>query len=494
MKKISIFCLILFFSANTFAEDCTPKIFDLIDIYTIAIDNDPTLQAAKETQLAAIEALPQASAQFLPVILAQTTHTVNDYQGDSFFTLGIRGGTVGSYRNNVYALNLTQPILHFEHWEKYVQACDLVKQANATFASAEQDLMIRTATAYFAVLQAIENLMFATAQVNALQKFYEQTNERFKVGLIAITDVQIAKARHDSAVATEISAKTAIQNQYEKLDEIVGYRIPYLAPLKIDIKLPTPEPRDIETWVCTAINQNFDLLAARYKTWAAHADIKLNQFNHLPTLDLVGSLVRTTPSNQIQFKNTLGTLGFQMNLPLFSGGAVFSKTRQAKHQFLKTDRETETLFRTTESNTRQFYRNVLNQIAQVEALKQAVVSNQSALEATQASFNVGTRTIVDVLNAQTDLIQAQQNLAVARYTYVTQSLQLKRVAGLLSPEDLANINCWLNTPPDKLRCCPERSCPPDYVKALKEFNAKTNCYSSGCPTRAIPPASCPPSR
>lgn len=422
-----------------------PKM-DLMVILDLAICNDPTVLAAKQAQLAALEALPQAAAQFLPVLDAQSYHTSNYNNGAGFIAnnpITVFVGKVGGYNSNFYTLSLKQPVFHFEHWEKYIQASDQVKQANATYASAQQDLMLRSAAAYFAVLQAIDTYDHAVAQVTALQKFYDQTNERFKVGLIAITDVQIAKARHDSAVAQKIVAETGIATQIEKLKEIIGCCADNLATLKTDVVLTPPDPADIDCWVDVALNQNLDLKAALFKAMVTRSDIKLSQFNHLPTVDILGSVVRTNPTNQVQFKNTTSSIGFQVNFPLFRGGGVMSKTSQAIHTFLQTDKQAEIVFRTVQSNARQFYLNVLTAISQVKALNQAVVSNQSALDATEASFNVGARTIVDVLNAQTDLIQAKQNLSVAKYNYILQTLQLKRVAGTLSPDDLCQINTWL---------------------------------------------------
>jgi len=442
------------FPCTSMKNDHSPFAFDLCSIYEMARCHDPTILAAKQAQLAAQEALPQAAASFLPVLAAQATHQNAYDNGASFFSPPTTPGgietenpKVGSYVSNVFTVTLEQPILHFEHWRKYEQACDQVKQANATFAAAEQDLMIRVSNAYFGVLQGVDQVYYATAQLTALKKFYDQTNERFKVGLIAITDVQIAKARHDSSVALVIAAKTELSNQLQKLRELVGYYVEHLLPLKDNICLPPPEPRDPEQWVVVALQQNFALKAQRYKTLVARDDIKITEMGHLPTLDLLGQSQRITPSNQVQLKGTTSQLTLQVNFPIFSGGSVISKTRQARHLFLQSDKETEALFRSVESNSRQFFLNVLTQISEAAAYKQAIASNQSALEATLASFNVGTRTIVDVLNAQTDLIQAQLNYATARYAYILQSFELKRAAGTLSPIDLCALNCWMKSTP-----------------------------------------------
>lgn len=422
------------FSGSVFAQD-------LLSFYCEAEVSDSTLQAAKEIQLVQREAIPQARAQFLPFIGGQITYTSNDTTDP----------TLGSFNSEIYNLTLTQPILHFEHWKKYEQASDRVKQANANFSAAEQDLMIRAAQAYFGVLQAIDNLYFAKASVKAFSNFVAQTQERFKVGLITITDVEIARAQHDNSVAQQIAAENDLYNQKERLRNLVGHSVEYLSPLRDELNLLPPAPIDMEKWVTTALAQNFQLQAARYGTEASKANININRYGHLPTIDIIGQVQRSAPIPTLPGPRIIDSnAGVQINIPIFQGGAISSKTREAIHNYLKTDREMETLYRNVEISTRQAFHGVLTQIQQTAALKNAVNSNKSALEATHASFNVGTRTIVDVLNAQTNLIQAQKSYAGARYAYIIQSLQLKQAAGILCADDLRHINAWLKCEDVKL--------------------------------------------
>lgn len=435
--KIILFYCLLLISPSVFAAE------DLITLYHEAECKDSVLQAAKELQLAKREAMPQARSQFLPVLNSQMTW-LNNHSTDPVF---------GSYGTQIYSVNLTQSVLHFDYFKKYAQANEIVKQANATYAAAEQDLMLRTATAYFGVLQAIDNLYFARASVKAFAKFREQTEERYKVGLIAITDFEISKAQHDNAVAEEIAAQNEVYNQKEKLRNIVGHEVNDLFPLREELSFSPPIPADIEKWVMAAIEQNYQLQAARFGALAAKNAIKISDYQHIPTIDIIGQIERSTPITNLPGTRAINSnVGVQVNIPLFQGGYVSSKTRQAIHEYLQNDRMLETLYRTIESNTRIAYRGMLTEISQISALKQALISNQSALEATHASFNVGTRTIVDVLNAQRDLIKAQQFYAAARYSYIIQSLQLKLASGILCEDDLRHINGWLRVPKTTENC------------------------------------------
>lgn len=426
---------------------------DLLDVYRQALTNDPTIQAAREAQLATQEQLPQARAQFLPVLSATATNfayqqnpgttSLNNNSTTPTTTVGASTTTGNSsYTQSSYGLTLNQPIFYYQQWIQLSTASLQVKQANATYAAAEQDLIVRTVQAYFNVLRASDTLKFSKANRKQLAKILEQTQLKFKVGLIAITDVQIAKAQYDTALAQEISDENALANQKELLREIVGEPIQTFSFVRENLVLKSPEPTDTEKWVMIACEQNFALQAARFGAEASRTTIKSTAAGHLPTLNINSNLNRQTPALGVP-STTSSNVGLQVSLPLFSGGAISSKTRQAVHTYEKTQKQVETLYRKTESNTRQAYRGVLTQMSQVAAQKQAIISTESALKATEASFNIGTRTIVDVLTAQTNLIQAQKNYANARYDYIIQSVLLKQAAGTLCPEEVQHINTWL---------------------------------------------------
>lgn len=441
-KSLLLFIIILCGPFTTQAED-------LLSIYQSAQTNDPTVQAAKAARLAALEAKPQAGAQFLPSISATTAHTGNHTNHTGGSATSANGQTVNNasfgsshYKQSTYGLSLTQPIFYYKEWVQYKRANEQTKQANANYAAAEQDLIVRTTQRYFNVLKAIDALNFAKANQIAIAKFLEQTEQRFKVGLIAITDVQIARAQHDSAYADQLAAENAVADQKELLREITGRPIDNFSFLRDELSLKSPEPADMEKWVTTALEQNFSLEAARLGVEASRTDIRLTQGGHLPTVNL-NSAVNYSTTTPATPSATNSTIGLQVSVPLFNGGGITSKTRQAMHTYQQTQKQMEALYRQIESNTRQSYRGVLTQLSQMNALKQAIISNNSALQATQAAFNVGTRTIVDVLNAQSSLIDAKRNHANARYDYILKSVQLKQAAGTLSPEDVRHINAWL---------------------------------------------------
>ncbi|HQY22152.1 MAG TPA: TolC family outer membrane protein [Gammaproteobacteria bacterium] len=415
---------------------------DLLEVYRQAQMNDPTIQAAREGQLATQEAIPQARAQFLPVLNASATHLAyHQSPGTNASAPAPQTGDT-HYNQSLYGLTLTQPIFYYQQWIQLSTAAAQVKQANATYAAAEQDLIVRTVQGYFNVLKARDTLKFSKANRSQLSKILDQTQLKFKVGLIAITDVQIAKAQYDTALAEEISNENALANQKELLREITGQPIETFSFVREDLTLKSPEPADLEKWVMTAVDQNFALEAARFDAEVSRSNIKTTEAGHLPTLNINSNLNRST-SYQRTPSTTKSNVGLQVNMPLFNGGTISSKTRQAVHTYEQKQKQVETLYRKTESNTRQAYRGVLTQISQVAAQKQAIISTDSALKATEASFNVGTRTIVDVLAAQTNLVQAQQNYANARYDYIIQSVLLKQAAGTLCPEEVQHINTWL---------------------------------------------------
>ena len=414
---------------------------NLLEVYELANQQDPILQSAKQQQLATLEATPQARAQFLPTVQAAANHS--GIHNAAASATGTQSPIMnGGYSQNSCGLSVTQPIFYYQQWVQFDKASKQVKAAYASYAAAEQDLIVRSVNTYFNVLKAIDTLKFKQAQRVAFEKFLDQTEQRYRVGLIAITDVQIAKAQRDSAYAEEIAAQNSVENQKEQLREITGQPIDHFTALKKNIPLTAPKPTTLEAWVKLALEQNFSLQSLRYQNEVSRADIQLTKAGHLPTLNLNGITTRTS-NTPILPRNTNSAIGLQVTIPLFSGGLVNSQTKQAVHLYEKNQSDLERLYKQIESQTRQNYRNVMTQISQTQALQQAIVSNRSALKATEASFNVGSRTIVDVLNAQSNLIKAEQDYANARYDYMIQSVQLKQAAGTLSPLDIIEINALL---------------------------------------------------
>lgn len=414
---------------------------DLMEVYNQALQSDAKFQSAYANYLSIKENVPIARAGLLPLLTAQDT-----LQNTKSYNSAANPNNTG-FQTNTYALNLTQPIFNFSNWAKLKQASATVKQAQATYDAAAQDLMIRVAKAYFAVLAAEDSLRFTRAEKMATAKQLDQAKQRYKVGLDAITSVYDAQASYDLIVAQEIAAQNDVVNRREELREITNTFYNELAGLKDQLPLITPQPANPEDWVETAKRQNFTLAASRYAVDAAKQGVNVNFSGHLPTLNATagynGSTQKDRVNNGLQVDTNGSAVGLQLNVPLFAGGSVVAQTRQAQYTYQKALADLEDNYRRTLDLTRQAFNSINAYISKIKADKQAIVSNESSLRSTEAAFKVGTRTIVDVLLAQKNLFQAQRLYASDQYQYITSILSLKQAAGTLSPADLQEINNWL---------------------------------------------------
>lgn len=415
---------------------------DLLEIYHEAQTSDPQLLAAEASNQAAKEVRSQSRAALLPQInlTADYTHHETDIL-DSI--VGSTGTT--DYNSKGYSLNLVQSIYHHEYYVQLRQADANIAKANAEYEGAKQGLILRVADAYFNVLAAQDDLETAEAAKRAIEQQLRQTQQRFDVGLSAITDVHEAQAAYDSAVATVIAGQSQLDTARENLREIIGRAPVELAVLKEEVPLLTPEPADITKWVDTSQNQNLSLLAAEASARVAEEEIYKRRAGHYPTLDLVASHSYSDTMDAPTFgtERVDNTIGLQLNVPIYSGGLTTAQTREARALYTQAQEGLEQQRRATVRETRSAYLGVTTGISQVEAQKQALASAQTALEATQAGFEVGTRTIVDVLNAQRERYIAQGDYLRARYDYLLATLRLKQAAGTLSEADIAQINTWL---------------------------------------------------
>ena len=416
---------------------------DLIDVYQQAAQSDPVYQAAVSTRLSHREALPQSIAGLLPNLSGTANTTGNRVGTSNAKTLRSLEGT-SNYNSKGYTLTLTQPLLNFANWAQVSQANYTAKQADASLAAAAQDLIIRVAQAYFNVLYAQDNLQYVQAEKTAYAKQLDQIKARYSVGLDAITSVYNAQASYDSTVAQEIAAQNTLHDNQETLRQLTGQTYPSLANLKIELPLLTPQPNDVEQWVNTATQHNSQLIASTYSMEAARQNIKANFGNHLPTLNAVSSYGRTSNNGLQSINQDTRTIGLQLSVPIFSGGLTSSRVRQAQDDFQTASANRENQYRQTMVTTRQKFNDVLAGISKIEADRQATLSAQSSLDSTQESFKVGTRTIVDVLNAEQALYQTKSNYSQDEYTYLLNTLLLKQASGTLRPSDLAEINNWLH--------------------------------------------------
>lgn len=415
---------------------------DLLDVFSLAEKNDPTYLQATAEYRAALEAKPQAVARLLPLIDFSGDGSRVNQEIENDLNFGATGGT--SFENYGYSLNLTQPLFRYDRFIALGQADNTIKQAEAELSVAQQELIIRIAERYFDVLANIDNLAFAEAEVASLSRQLDQANQRFEVGLSAITDVTEAQAGYDLATAREIQAQNAIDNAFEAMRELTGQYISEFDLLGDDVPLVRPDPEAIEDWTETSLNQNLSITAASFAAETARQEIKVQRSGHYPTLDLIAS--KSFNSRGGQFGNTevdQEQLGLQLNVPLFAGGLVNSQTREAYENYNAAMHTLEQARRSAQRLTREGYLGVISGISQVKALNQAVISGETALEATEAGFEVGTRTAVDVVATQRTLSDARRNYSQAKYEYILNTLRLKQAAGTLSPDDLQQINNWL---------------------------------------------------
>jgi outer membrane protein len=425
---------------------------DLVSVFSMALDSDPQYQAAVAGHEAALEVVPQSLALLLPDINLRA-----DVSRNRFHNRNDPPPTADDpdpkqttyYTNRTYSASLRQSVYHRDRFIALEQADSRVAQADAQLESAYQDLIIRVARRYFVVLGAMDNLEFVQADKAAIARTLDQAKQRFEVGLAAITDVHEAQARYDTAVSEEISAERLLDDAKEALRELTGERPGTLEVLREEIPLAEPLPTAKELWVETATEQNPLLLAARAASEAARQDIEIKRSGHFPTVDL--TLEHAHRNNNfgglVPLKRNDSAIGLEVVLPVYQGGLVSSQTRESRSLYNQTQQDQVRIFREVERQARDSYRGVLSEISRVKALKQAVISSEKALEASEAGFEVGTRTIVDVLDSQRDLLSVRRDHARSRYDYLLNTLSLKQAAGILEEPDLVQINDLLQPPP-----------------------------------------------
>jgi len=414
---------------------------NLIEVYEDAFANDPQYLAAQAAYQSALESRPQARSGLLPQLQLEGGVTRNREDFLSAESQIFQEDTLWSTEASV-DLRLTQSLYDKERFVQLRQADAQIAQAEAELEASRQELALRVAEAYFGVLSAKDNLRFARAEKKAIGRQLEQAQQRFEVGLIAITDVKEAQARFDVAVADEIAAENAYDDAREELTVITGEVYSALAILAETIELAPPDPTDRADWVSTARDQNPALLAARAGSDVAKTAIDRQRAQYHPDLDLVGTAnLRDTSGGSFGSSTQQNSsIGVQFSVPLYAGGRRGSQVRQANADFDQAQEELTRQDRNTVRQTRNAYRGVLAGISRVEALRQALDSSRTALEATEAGFEVGTRTSVDVLIALQDLFGAERDFAQARYEYLLETLRLKRAAGILAPQNLESIN------------------------------------------------------
>ena len=439
---------------------------DLVGVHDLAIKNDPQLQAASFRRDATGENKRQAWSNLLPTLSGGATRT----WGDNTTKVGpftvpptdnVPDGIIPGFTNKSdidtesYRLDLRQSLYAQSNYENLDIARGQVSQAEATYNIAYQDFLVRVAGGYFGVLTAQDGVIFAEAEEKALQRQFEQAEQRFEVGLTAVTDVHEARASYDNARARAIVSKNNLADAKEALYELTGQYFDDYDPLQEILPLVKPLPENPVEWVDIAMQYNPAVISAMKNVDIADATVRLQRSGHYPTLDLVGSVSQFT-NNKSALRNDAGgilattdvvnddnRIGLQLSVPIYQGGLVTSRTRQARYLLNAVNEDLDRQQKATVRQTNNAYRAVIAGIQQVGAFGQAKISAEAALEATQAGFEVGTRTIVDVLIAQQRYFQAQRDNSLARHTYIVDHLRLKAAAGVLVEEDLQKINAVL---------------------------------------------------
>lgn len=420
---------------------------DLIDVYQLALQHDAELKIARSQYLSAAEALPLASSARYPQI--NFSANLTDRDSDSSFprTGTAAGSSVGSEVSSYgFSINLTQNIYNAETLAGVDIAEAEVARALAELESSQQELMIRVAERYFDILAAEDNVGFAIAEKNSIDRQLEQAQKRFEVGLIAITDVHEAQARYDSAVAQQLLAENLLENAYRALEVIIS-QVPALALARLgdQLELDIPTPTSSDKWVDLALNNNRSLVSSLAALNVAKYQRDQQSKGDYPTVDFIARY-----SNDEFDDDDLGdydqqdiALAFELNVPLYTGGRVDAAKQQAEFSYQAARDSALLQRRLVSQQTRDNYLGVVSGISQVKALRQALSSSTTALEATEAGFEVGTRTSVDVLVSLREAYGAERDYASARYDYLLNILRLKQAAGILSQDDLLEINRWL---------------------------------------------------
>lgn len=414
---------------------------DLLTVYQMALDKDPALKQALAQRNAARQNRPIAMSQLMPSInaIASSSSTKNIILNNSEFAVT----DPGVIRQYGYGINGEQTLINFNQWYTLTEANYTVSSADAAYIAFEQALILKVAQAYFDVLNAQDDLTFTQAEKNSLEQQLNQTQEKFNVGLVAITDLNDFRAQFDESVANELTAQNAVDDAKERLKVIIGQTIVDLNPLKPELPLESPSPANMDEWVNFSQLNNPTLKSAEAAMNAQRNSVNAERSQHLPNVYASGTFGSAETGLWLSPQGDSDSgwsfaLNAEMNL--FAGGGIEAAVRKAQYNYEDAREAFEETRRTTTSNTRIAYRGVLTAMSQVRAFKQAVISAQSSFDANTASYEVGVKTSVDVLDSLSRLYNQQRNLAASRYSYILEMLKLKQAAGTLNMEDVLLVN------------------------------------------------------
>ncbi|PUA30491.1 MAG: secretion protein [Cellvibrio sp. 79] len=441
MKKTKLYLLVSLFSLAPFTANAN----SLFDVYDLALKNDAQLKADKAKYEAGLQNKTINRAGLLPQIDADYEVRKEDTESTDNLT---NNTFKNDYDSKGWRVSLNQPLFNMASWYTYKQGVKLSEQAEAQFGADQQSLIVRVAEAYFNVLRTIETLEATIAEEKALSKQLEQTKQRFEVGLTAITEVHEAQAAFDSARAATLEARGNLGINYEALEVLTGKPEDKVAPLSPKFPVVNPEPANRANWVEFALTNNYNLKASKLEADASLQNARANRSNHLPTVGASLGYSDNETDGIRSSEDVDGTVDgssvtISVNVPIFEGGATTGRSRQAYALYTRAQELYNSTQRSVIQNARALHLSVETDVASVQARKQAIVSNQSALEATQSGYEVGTRNLVEVLLAQRNLYQARRDYSNALFDYVIDTIKLREVAGMLTPADVQEIDKWL---------------------------------------------------
>ncbi len=439
MNRIAIITVLLISAAPAGGAD-------LLEIYRLAQSSDAQYAGARAAWSAGQEKLPQGLAGLLPSAAVAASTQQNDR--DLRFRNPATPPSSGQFNSNSLSLSVLQPLYRPQNFVAYEQAKTQVVQADAVFAQAAQDLVLRVAQAYFDVLLAQDTVEFTQAQLTAIGRQLEQAKRNFEVGTSTITDTHEAQSRYDITVSAEIAARNDLEIRKRQLELLIGRAAPGLSVLGKRFELRLPEPNNMDRWVAEAGDNNLQVRVNRASLEIATQEIGRNRAGHRPTVDAFATYSDASSGAGLQggagTDSTTKVIGVQLAIPIYQGGLTSSRVREAVANEDRARQDLENARRTAELTARQSFLGVASGIAQVRALEAALVSSQSSLDSTRLGQEVGVRTQVDVLNAQQQLSQTRRDLAQAKYNYILALLRLRSAAGQLTEQDLALVNAWLD--------------------------------------------------
>lgn len=456
MRVLSLtFAIATVLGSAAYAAPITQNKVNLLEVYQLAVDNNADLAAAHADYKAQSERVPQSRAGLLPQIAAGASNSNSRSKVDTNM-----GSRTTSRSGLVYQASLSQPLFRLDRWYQLQAAQASNEQSALELSAIEQNLILQSSDVYFSVLRAQDNLAASRAEESAFKRQFDLANERFDVGLSDKTDVLQAQAAYDAARANRMVAERMVSDAFQAVSTLTNVDLAALEGVKHSLPILAPVPNDATAWVNTATEQNLGLQAVNYAVQAAQDNVKQRKSGHAPTVDAIAQYQKGD-NDSLGFVNGAmnipgfdmpryngkaeqSSIGIQLNIPLYTGGMTSSQVREGVYRLDQAEQMRESLRRKTVQDARNFHRAVNTDVEQVQALKQAIISSQSAVEATQIGYDVGTRNIVDVLDAQRYLYAAVRNYNNARYDYILNNLRLQQTAGTLSPDNLQALSIYLN--------------------------------------------------